>query len=589
MSFPFETYTYDVAIIGTGGAGLRAACTAAEAGLSVICLSKVPPTRSHTVAAQGGINAALGNRLPDRWQWHMYDTIRGGDWLSDQDAVGFMCERAPAAILELEHMGMPFTRDEAGQIYQRAYGGQRTEFGKGALAYRACAVADRTGHALLHTLYAKALAAGVAFASECMALDLVFSEDGACRGVLSWVLENGELQLLRAHKTIIATGGFGQAWVATTSSSICTGDGGGMILRAGLPLQDMEFVQFHPTSLYGTGILITEGARGEGAYLLNREGERFMQRYAPSFMELASRDVVARAMAIEIQEGRGCGDKRDHLHLSLDHLDAAYVREKLPAVMDIARTFAGIDATRAPIPVVPAVHYTMGGIASNAQSEVIDRHGDAVPGLLVIGEAACNSVHGANRLGCNSLLDLVVFGQAAGEACARSIRPRMPHAMLGRDALEKPLAHLARLREAKGSASPSALRRKMQGVMQVHAGIFRNAALLEEGVDKLRGIAERFRQDLRMDDRSLLWNHSLLAALELDNLLLQAMAAMESALTRTESRGAHWRQDFPTRNDEAWLVHSLAWFEDERVRCGTRNVRMVSGSDQVFLPEARVY
>ncbi|MBV8939461.1 MAG: FAD-binding protein, partial [Alphaproteobacteria bacterium] len=399
---PPEPVYCDVAVIGAGGAGLRAAISAAEGGLSVLCVSKVAASRSHTAAAQGGINAALANRGADDWRWHMYDTIRGGDWLPDQDAVALLCERAADAIAELEHMGMAFTRDDAGRIYQRAYGGQRTEFGRGGLAYRACAAADRTGHAMLHMLYAQSLRSGVRFAEECAALDLIMDAEGACRGVLVWRLERGELLLLRAQCVILATGGYGQAYAATTASSVCTGDGGGMALRAGLPLQDMEFVQFHPTSLYGAGLLITEGARGEGGYLRNGLGERFMARYAPQSLELASRDVIARAIAVEIREGRGCGKLKDHVHLCLEHLDAELLRERLPSVLAIARTFGRVDATRQPIPVVPAVHYTMGGIASNAASEAIGGHGEKIPGLLALGEAACTSVHGANRLGCNS-------------------------------------------------------------------------------------------------------------------------------------------------------------------------------------------
>ncbi len=578
MAYAPESHYYDVAVIGAGGAGLRAACTAAAAGLSVICLSKVPPTRSHTVAAQGGINAALGNRLPDRWEWHMYDTIRGGDWLSDQDAVAFMCERAPHAIVELEHLGMPFTRDGAGHIYQRAYGGQSTEFGHGGAAYRACAVADRTGHSLLHTLYALAVKRGVHFAVECIALDLAFEPGGACAGVLAWELESGALNLFRAHRTIVATGGYGQAWASTTASSICTGDGGGMILRAGLPLQDMEFVQFHPTSLYGTGILITEGARGEGAYLRNNQGERFMQRYAPTSLELASRDVIARAMAMEIQEGRGCGPKRDHLHLCLDHLDATMLREKLPAVLDISRTFAGLDATREPIPVLPAVHYTMGGIASNAASHIItlDASGaeQAVPGLFVIGEAACNSVHGANRLGCNSLLDLVVFGHAVGERCAAELKPHTPHVSLPLSALEPSFGHLDRLRHATGATPAADIRHRMQAVTQRHAAIFRDGPLLSEGIAELHALWSALHQDLRMPDRSLIWNNSLIAAIEVDNLLRQAVATLASAHAREESRGAHWRRDFPERDDAHWLHHTLAWVHpDGTARLAQRAVR----------------
>jgi succinate dehydrogenase / fumarate reductase flavoprotein subunit len=571
-----------VAIIGAGGAGLRAACAASQMGLSVLCISKVPVTRSHTVAAQGGINAALGTRAADDWRWHMYDTVRGSDWLGDQDAIAFMCERAPAAITELEHMGMPFTRSENGRIYQRAYGGQSTDFGKGPPAYRACAVADRTGHALLHTLYAQAKRQGVCFAEEWMALDLLFSAQGECAGVLAWQLETGELHAVNAKTTILATGGYGQAWASTTASSVCTGDGGGMILRAGLPLQDMEFVQFHPTSLYGSGILITEGARGEGAILRNGLGERFMERYAPHSMELASRDVIARAMAREIIEGRGCGPLKDHLHLCLDHMDAAIIRAQLPSVLEIAHTFARIDATREPIPVLPAVHYTMGGIPSDMHSSVGTAEGQPVPRLLAIGEAACNSIHGANRLGCNSLLDLVVFGKAAGERCAELTQGSSPG--IAPPSLQTALARFERLRTANGGTRPTILRQEMQCVMQHHAGIFRTHDLLAQGRDKLAALWNIFQTDLHLADRSTLWNNDLLDALETENLLRQAMATLQSALVREESRGAHWRDDFPARNDAHWLAHTLAWQENGIVRTAKREVRMAE-----FPPETRVY
>lgn len=585
-AYPHETHHHDVVVIGAGGAGLRAACAAAEKGASVACLSKVPPTRSHTVAAQGGINAALGNRLPDAWQWHMYDTIRGGDWLGDQDAIAYMCERAPATIREMEHMGLPFTRDKHGLIYQRAYGGQYSDYGKGGLAYRACAVADRTGHALLHTLYGQAKKHGVHFAVECMALDLIFDQTNTCRGVLAWQLETGTLRLFRAHTVILATGGYGQAWAATTSSSICTGDGGGMALRAGLPLQDMEFVQFHPTSLYGTGVLITEGARGEGAVLKNARGERFMQHYAEHSMELASRDVIARAMAQEIAEGRGCGDKRDHLHLCLDHLDPNIVRAQLPSVISIAQTFARIDATHQPIPVLPAVHYTMGGIASNARSEVLNETGTPVPGLLAIGEAACNSIHGANRLGCNSLLDLVVFGQSAGERAAKT---KGAHAPLSASALDSAFAQLDRFRNAKGELRPSALRKQIQSAMHEHAAIFRSEASLAAGEEKLRETWSNLQHNLYIGDRSLLWNNDLLEAYEADNLLRQALVTIASARTRLESRGAHWRHDFPARNDEQWLAHTLASLDAAgNVRLTRREVR-TNAESLSFPPEARIY
>lgn len=575
----------DVAIIGSGGAGLRAAVAAADGGLSVLVLSKVPPARSHTVAAQGGINAALGNRTPDDWQWHMYDTIRGGDWLSDQDAVAMMCEQAPAAILELEHMGMAFTRQENGQIYQRAYGGQYTHYGKGDLAYRACAVADRTGHALLHMLYATALRSGVSFFSETMALSLLFDREQTCIGLLAWKLETGELIVVHAKRTIIATGGFGQAWTATTSSSICTGDGNAMILKAGLPLQDMEFVQFHPTSLYGTGILITEGARGEGGHLYNGNGERFMLRYAES-MELASRDVVSRAMLQEILAGRGCGEKKDHLYLKLDHLAPEHVLKQLPSVCQIAKTFARIDALRDPIPVIPAAHYTMGGIPSNADSEVltVDSNGTetTVQGILVIGEAACNSVHGANRLGCNSLLDLVVFGRNAGLQCVDDISAATSHPSIPKEALDKALGELNHLQQSKGRTPARTIRKQIQQTMQDYAHIFRHAERLEKGQARLHEYWRCFYDDLQIRETGLLWNNDLLEAIETENLLWQATASITAALDRRESRGAHFREDFPKRNNHEWLKHTLIRCESNaNIHIAYRPVRLHNGADEV--------
>ena len=579
---------HDVLIVGAGGAGLRAAVAAsADNGkkqLTIACLSKVPPTRSHTVAAQGGINAALGNRAADDWRWHMYDTVKGSDWLGDQDAIAYMCERAPEVITELEHMGMPFTRDNSGRIYQRAYGGQKTDYGHGAPAYRACAVADRTGHSLLHTLYAQAVKSGVKFFVEFVALDLLFDEQKQCCGLLAWHLESGEMHVFRAHTVILATGGFGQAYASTTSSTICTGDGGGMALRAGIPLQDMEFIQFHPTGLYGSGVLVTEGARGEGAYLRNGLGERFMERYAPNSMELASRDIIARAMMQEILAGRGCGPKKDHLHLCVEHLGSDLIKSKLPAIAEIAQRFARVDVTREPIPVLPAVHYTMGGIPTNASCEV-----EGVSGLLAIGEAACTSVHGANRLGCNGLLELVVFGKLAGEKAAQAALKNSSHANLPENALETAFARFDRLRFAKGGTRPSVLRKTMQATMQHHASIFRSAALLEEGKSRLGSIWAAYNDDLKVSDSSLLWNTDLLEALELDNLLRQATSAMSSANARIESRGAHWREDFPARNDDKWLCHSLAYVaENGDVRTSTRPVRLATAEETPsFPPEER--
>ncbi|MBY0406456.1 MAG: succinate dehydrogenase flavoprotein subunit [Rickettsiales bacterium] len=593
------THHHDLLIIGAGGAGLRAAIAARQQGITVACVSKVPVLRSHTVAAQGGINAALGNRTADDWRWHMYDTIRGSDWLGDQDAIALMCERAPDAIAELEHMGMPFTRDANGHIYQRAYGGQSTDYGKGGTAYRACAVADRTGHSLLYTLQAQAARLGVDFFTEYLALDLVFDDENTCRGALAWQLETGDLHLFRSHQTILATGGFGQAFASTTASSICTGDGGGMALRAGLPLQDMEFVQFHPTALYGSGVLVTEGARGEGGYLKNALGERFMERYAPSQMELAGRDVISRAIMQEILAGRGCGPRQDHVHLWVNHLPPEVLAHKLPTVGQVAATFARVDATNAPIPVLPAVHYTMGGIPTSKESQVVtrDRSGAerVVPGLFAVGEASCTSVHGANRLGCNALLELVVFGKAAGELAA-SLTPRgTSHPTLAPHHTEPTLARLEKMRSSKGSLRPAQLRKSLQSLMQSHASIFREAELLSEGQKKLRDLWTLMQTELHVADASLIWNNDLVEAIELENLMRQATACLHSAATRTESRGAHWRQDHPARNDADWLTHSLCFVDDSGTpRAQTRPVRMEGEEPRThapisFAPEARAY
>ena len=583
-------HSNDVLVVGAGGAGLRAAVAASEAGISVACITKVPPTRSHTVAAQGGINAALGNRGEDNWQWHMYDTIRGSDWLGDQDAIAIMCENAPEAIVELEQMGMPFTRDESGLIYQRAYGGQKTDFGKGGLAYRACAVADRTGHSLLHTLYAQALRQNVEFFIEYTALDLIFDEHGKCLGLLAWQMETGDLHVFQAHTTIIATGGFGQIYAATTASSICTGDGSAMVLRAGLALQDMEFIQFHPTSLYDTGILLTEGARGEGAYLTNASGERFMERYAPSSMELASRDVVSRAMAQEILAGRGCGEKKDHLHLRLEHLPDDLIDSKLPSIKEIVKTFARLDIHKQPIPIIPAVHYTMGGIPTNSKSQVIN-NGNIVEGLLAIGEAACTSVHGANRLGCNALLELVVFGKAAGELAASEANNKNSHKKITENMLESALTRFDNLRCATGNTRPNKIRKELQQTMQHHGSIFRKQDLLAEGVSKLSNLWEIAKNDMQVADNSLIWNNDLLDALETDNLLRLASITLTSALKRTESRGAHFRADFPKRDDVNWLTHSLASMNDSgEIKHSIRPVRLERLEPQIsFPPEERGY
>jgi succinate dehydrogenase / fumarate reductase flavoprotein subunit len=543
-AYPLTFHQYDLLLIGAGGAGLMAAMEAGRTGKKVACISKVPPTRSHTVAAQGGINAALGNVTKDDWRWHMYDTIRGGDWLGDQDAIAFMCERAPAAIIELEQMGLPFSRQADGRLAQRVYGGQSTEFGKGGLAYRACHVADRTGHAILHTLYQQSLKSGVRFFEEFLALDLMM-EGNVCRGVLAWDVVQGGLHVFSAGAVILATGGYGQAYATTSSSSICTGDGGGMALRAGLSLQDMEFVQFHPTGLYGSGLLITEAARAEGAYLLNGRGERFMERYAPTYKELASRDVIARAMAKEIAEGRGCGAKKDHIHLSLTHLDAGQIRKHLPTVCSVAKTFARVDATTAPIPILPTVHYTMGGIPTDLHGKVI-----GAEGLYAVGEAACVSVHGANRLGCNSLLDLIVFGKEAARHAAENVAG----AGEAKEVSYAPLlARFDAKRHAKGGVSVSRVRQEMQRIMAHHAGVFRTEEQLTQGLNALKNLE----RDYRVEDQSLQFNNSLVEAVELENLYGQALATLTLALARKESRGAHYREDFPKRDDAGFMRHGL--------------------------------
>jgi len=591
--YEFIDHSYDVVVIGAGGAGLRATFGLAHAGFKTACITKVFPTRSHTVAAQGGISAALGNMGEDDWRWHMYDTVKGSDWLGDQDAIEYMCKEAPDAVIELEHYGVPFSRTEDGKIYQRPFGGMTTRFGEGT-AQRTCAAADRTGHAMLHTLYQQSLKHDAEFYIEYFAVDLIM-EDGACRGVVAIDLATGRLHRFRSHQVILATGGYGRAYFSCTSAHTCTGDGSGMVVRAGLPVQDMEFVQFHPTGIYGAGMLITEGVRGEGGYLTNSDGERFMERYAPNAKDLASRDVVSRSMTIEINEGRGVGTEQDHIHLHLEHLGPEVIEERLPGIAESARIFAAVDVAKEPIPVLPTVHYNMGGVPANFNGEVItSKDGDpesVVSGLMAVGEAACVSVHGANRLGSNSLLDLVVFGRAAAHFCTETMTPDAPHKEFAADAGQNSVERIDRLRNANGSRPTAEIRLEMQKVMQNHAAVFRTGETLQQGVDLLKQTFASL-GDVRVSDKSLVWNTDLIETMELENLLFNASATIQSAANRLESRGAHAREDYADRDDEDWMKHTLSWVDDKgQVTFEYRPVHMETLTDEVEVvpPKARVY
>ena len=583
-------HEYDVVVLGAGGSGLRAAVGLSESGLKTACISKVFPTRSHTSAAQGGISAALGNMGEDDWRWHMYDTVKGSDWLGDQDAIEYLCKEAPRAVVELERYGVPFSRTDDGKIYQRPFGGMTKNYGNGT-AQRTCAAADRTGHAILHTLYGQALKQNTEFFVEYFALDLIM-KNGECKGVIAWNLTDGTIHRFRSHITIIATGGYGKVYYSATSAHTCTGDGNAMVLRAGLPLQDMEFVQFHPTGIYGVGCLITEGVRGEGGFLVNGKGERFMERYAPNAKDLASRDVVSRSMEMEINEGRGVGKNKDHINLHLDHLDKKVIDERLPGISEAAKTFANVDVSKEPIPVVPTVHYNMGGIPTNYKAEVLTLNGSqkTVPGLMAIGEAACVSVHGANRLGSNSLIDLVVFGRAAAKRAAELVKPGSAHEEVSNNETEKCLDRFDKIRNSNGSTKTSELRLNMQKTMQSKCAVFRTEKTLKEGVDQIRKPYEGM-EDLAVIDKSLLFNTDLVETLEFDNLIRQALTTMDSAYNRKESRGAHAREDFASRDDKNFMKHTLAWQEGDKVKIKYRDVhsRTLTNDVQYFPPKERIY